>query len=182
MKRTIDRHCLSPRATMGGRRHLERRAERARLNSLNPPTQRPFPRNLDCCSERGGRSRVEGVVRVRQGASLIRKSVQAQPWGGAGPVRARYLALGAAWAAGCRPLLGGLIRLNTHTQHSHSQITNSAPHVLRVVFYRVGSGTGKQMIAAPIEPKASKVAQALAIAFVGFLVVISVWELFAIRF
>jgi hypothetical protein len=38
------------------------------------------------------------------------------------------------------------------------------------------------MIATPIEPKASKVAQALAIAFVGFLVVISVWELFAIRF
>jgi hypothetical protein len=83
---------------------------------------------------------------------------------------------------GVVPLLGGLIRLNTHTQHSHSQITNSAPHVLRVIFYRVGSGTGKQMIAAPIEPKASKVAQALAIAFVGFLVVISVWELFAIRF
>jgi hypothetical protein len=83
---------------------------------------------------------------------------------------------------GIVPLLGGLVRLATHTQHSHSQITNSAPHVLRVVFYRVGSGKGKQMIATPIEPKASKVAQALAIAFVGFLVVISVWELFAIRF
>lgn len=38
------------------------------------------------------------------------------------------------------------------------------------------------MIAAPIEPKASKVAQALAITFVGFLVVVSIWELFAIRF
>jgi hypothetical protein len=84
---------------------------------------------------------------------------------------------------GIVPLLGGLIiRLGTHTQHSHSQITNSALHVLRVVFYRVGSGKGKQMIAAPIEPKASKVAQALAIAFIVFLVVLSVWELFAIRF
>jgi hypothetical protein len=38
------------------------------------------------------------------------------------------------------------------------------------------------MIAAPIEQKASKVAQALAIAFIVFLVVLSVWELYAIRF
>jgi hypothetical protein len=38
------------------------------------------------------------------------------------------------------------------------------------------------MIAAPIEPKASKVGQALAIGFVVFLMVQSVWELFAIRF
>jgi hypothetical protein len=80
------------------------------------------------------------------------------------------------------PLRLSGLRLGTHTQHSHSQITNSALHVLRVVFYRVESGKGKQMIAAPIEPKASKVAQALAIAFIAFLVVLSVWELFAIRF
>jgi len=38
------------------------------------------------------------------------------------------------------------------------------------------------MIAAPIEPKASKVGQVLAIGFVVFLVVQSVWELFAIGF
>ena len=38
------------------------------------------------------------------------------------------------------------------------------------------------MIAAPIEPKASKVGQALAISFIAFLVVLSVGELFAIRF
>jgi hypothetical protein len=38
------------------------------------------------------------------------------------------------------------------------------------------------MIAAPIEPKASKVGQALAIGFIVFLVGLSVWELFAIRF
>jgi hypothetical protein len=83
---------------------------------------------------------------------------------------------------GIVPLRLSGLRLDTHTQHSHSQITNSALHVLRVVFYRVESGKGKQMIAAPIEPKASKVAQALAIAFIAFLVVLSVWELFAIRF
>jgi hypothetical protein len=38
------------------------------------------------------------------------------------------------------------------------------------------------MIAAPIEPKASKVGQALAIGFIAFLVVLSVWELLAIKF
>ena len=38
------------------------------------------------------------------------------------------------------------------------------------------------MIAAPIEPKASKVGQGLAISFIAFLVALSVWELFAIRF
>jgi hypothetical protein len=37
------------------------------------------------------------------------------------------------------------------------------------------------MIAAPIEPRASKVGQALAIAFITFLVIVSVWELLAIR-
>jgi hypothetical protein len=38
------------------------------------------------------------------------------------------------------------------------------------------------MIAAPIETHVSKVGQALAIGFIVFLVVLSVWELFAIRF
>ncbi len=37
------------------------------------------------------------------------------------------------------------------------------------------------MIAEPIEPKASKVGQALAIGFITFLVILSVWELIAIR-
>jgi hypothetical protein len=40
----------------------------------------------------------------------------------------------------------------------------------------------RQMIAAPIETHVSKVGQALAIGFIVFLVVLSVWELFAIRF
>ena len=38
------------------------------------------------------------------------------------------------------------------------------------------------MIAAPIESEVSKVGQVLAIGFIAFLVVLSVWELFAIRF
>jgi hypothetical protein len=38
------------------------------------------------------------------------------------------------------------------------------------------------MIAAPVETHVSKVGQALAIGFIVFLVVLSVWELFAIRF
>jgi hypothetical protein len=38
------------------------------------------------------------------------------------------------------------------------------------------------MVAAPIEPKATKVGQALAIGFVVFLVVLNIWELLAIRF
>jgi hypothetical protein len=38
------------------------------------------------------------------------------------------------------------------------------------------------MIAAPIESKVSKVGQVLAIGFIVFLVVLSVGELFAIRF
>jgi hypothetical protein len=38
------------------------------------------------------------------------------------------------------------------------------------------------MIAAPIETHVSKVGQALAIGFIVFSVVLSVWELFAIRF
>jgi hypothetical protein len=38
------------------------------------------------------------------------------------------------------------------------------------------------MIAAPIESKVSKVGQALAIGFIAFLVGLSVWELFAIKF
>jgi hypothetical protein len=37
------------------------------------------------------------------------------------------------------------------------------------------------MIVEPIEPKASKVGQALAIGFITFLVILSVWELLAIR-
>jgi hypothetical protein len=37
------------------------------------------------------------------------------------------------------------------------------------------------MIAEPIEPRASKVGQALAIGFIIFLVVLTVWELLAIR-
>ena len=44
------------------------------------------------------------------------------------------------------------------------------------------SGKSRQMIAAPIEPKISKVGQALAMGFIVFLVALSVWELFAIRF
>ena len=44
------------------------------------------------------------------------------------------------------------------------------------------SDKGRQMIAAPIEPKASKVGQALAIGFIAFLAALSVWELFAIGF
>jgi hypothetical protein len=38
------------------------------------------------------------------------------------------------------------------------------------------------MLAARIEPKVSKVGQALAIGFIVFLVIVSVWEIFAIRF
>jgi hypothetical protein len=38
------------------------------------------------------------------------------------------------------------------------------------------------MIAAPVETHVSKVGQALAIGFIVFLVALSVWELFAIRF
>jgi hypothetical protein len=38
------------------------------------------------------------------------------------------------------------------------------------------------MVAAPIETHVSKLGQALAIGFVVFLVVLSVWELVAIRF
>jgi hypothetical protein len=38
------------------------------------------------------------------------------------------------------------------------------------------------MIAAPIESKVSKVGQALALGFIVFLVVLSVWELLTIRF
>jgi hypothetical protein len=38
------------------------------------------------------------------------------------------------------------------------------------------------MIAAPLDPKPSKLGQALAIGFIVFMVVLSVWELFAIRF
>jgi hypothetical protein len=37
------------------------------------------------------------------------------------------------------------------------------------------------MIAEPIEPRASRVGQALAIGFITFLVIVSAWELFAIR-
>jgi hypothetical protein len=37
------------------------------------------------------------------------------------------------------------------------------------------------MIAEPIDPKISKVGQALAIGFITFLVIVSVWELLAIR-
>jgi hypothetical protein len=37
------------------------------------------------------------------------------------------------------------------------------------------------MIAEPIKPRASKVGQALAIGFITFLVIVSVWELLAIR-
>jgi hypothetical protein len=40
---------------------------------------------------------------------------------------------------------------------------------------------GRHMIAEPIEPKASKVGQALAIGFITFLVIISAWELLATR-
>jgi hypothetical protein len=36
------------------------------------------------------------------------------------------------------------------------------------------------MIAEPIEPRVSKVGQALAIGFITFLVILSVWELLAI--
>jgi hypothetical protein len=37
------------------------------------------------------------------------------------------------------------------------------------------------MIAEPIEPRISKVGQALAIGFIIFLVILSVWDLLAIR-
>ena len=37
------------------------------------------------------------------------------------------------------------------------------------------------MIAEPIEPKASKVGQALAIGFITFLMIVGIWELLAIR-
>jgi hypothetical protein len=38
------------------------------------------------------------------------------------------------------------------------------------------------MLAAPIEPRVSKVGQALALGFIAFLLVVSAWELFAISF
>jgi hypothetical protein len=38
------------------------------------------------------------------------------------------------------------------------------------------------MLAAPIEPKVSKVGQALALGFIAFLVAVSAWEFFAIGF
>jgi len=48
--------------------------------------------------------------------------------------------------------------------------------------YSFPSGKGRPMVAASIETQVSKVGQALAIDFIVFLVVLSVWELFAIKF
>jgi hypothetical protein len=67
------------------------------------------------------------------------------------------------------------------------QTNISAPPVLRVISQTVREGfflsvrQGRHMIAEPIEPKASKVGQALAIGFITFLVIISAWELLATR-
>ena len=47
--------------------------------------------------------------------------------------------------------------------------------------YSFPSGRGRQMIAEPVEPRVSKLGQALAIGFITFLVILSIWELLAIR-
>jgi hypothetical protein len=67
------------------------------------------------------------------------------------------------------------------------QTNISTRHVLRSMSqlcgraYSFPSGRGRQMIAEPVEPRVSKLGQALAIGFITFLVILSIWELLAIR-